>query len=41
MIHRINIRRLARTAASAALRGAVTAAGSAPITLIVWWITHK
>ena len=33
--------RLTRIAILAAIRGAAVSAGSAPITLAVWWITHK
>ncbi|WP_433227722.1 hypothetical protein [Actinomadura formosensis] len=39
--HRDRLHRLARTAAQAAFRGAATAAGTAPIQLAIWWITHK
>ncbi|WP_263008694.1 hypothetical protein [Nonomuraea phyllanthi] len=41
MIDRPFLRRLARAAMAAAVRGAATAIASAPITLIIWWITHR
>jgi hypothetical protein len=41
MSHHTNPRRLTHAIASAALRGAAAAIGSAPITLAIWWITHK
>jgi hypothetical protein len=35
------LRHVARTTAQAALRGCAAAAGSAPVDLVVWWITRK
>lgn len=35
------LRHVARTAAQAALRGCAAAAGSAPVELAIWWMTHK
>jgi len=33
-------KRLVRTAMMSAIRGAATAAGSALVAAIIWWITH-
>ncbi|MEU5314339.1 hypothetical protein [Streptomyces sp. NPDC021562] len=35
------LRGLVRTATQAAVRSAATAAGSAPVALAIWWITHR
>jgi hypothetical protein len=37
---RHTIRRLARTALFAAVRGLAYTAGTATFTVIIWWITH-
>ncbi|MFI6507621.1 hypothetical protein ACIBCT_08455 [Streptosporangium sp. NPDC050855] len=41
MIDRPFLRRLARAALAAAIRSAAAATAAAPITLAVWWITHR
>lgn len=40
MINRKLLRRLARTALFALVRGTATAAGGGLIALTTWWITH-
>jgi hypothetical protein len=42
--HRTRTRRrtaMRQVARVAALRGCATAAGAAPIQLLIWWITHR
>ncbi|MFE0156712.1 hypothetical protein ACFWY5_56975 [Nonomuraea sp. NPDC059007] len=41
MIDRTYLRRLIRAALAAAVRGAAAALAAAPITLAIWWITHR
>ncbi|WP_256096274.1 hypothetical protein [Streptomyces sp. LUP30] len=41
MFDRQFLRRLTHTAVQVAVTAAATAAGSAPVQLAIWWVTHQ